>query len=146
MSVKSQGISLRVRKNLRLGKKLGKRELLRILIYSLLQLFSDTFDNSLHVSGHKSCCIGRILSMRLNASWCWVFEKVNPFCTYCQGTINSCTLNVTCWKHKKMAVRGGLSPFSGLTCKIVNSVGQGNFTIVRGKSKNFRNLWLWQPC
>ena len=38
-----------------------------------------------------------------------------------------------------IAVRGALSPFSGLTSEIVNS-------IVREKSGNFRNLWLWQPC
>ena len=49
-------------------------------------------------------------------------------------------------KHKKMAVRGVFSPFSGPNCKIVNSVGQGNFKFVRGNSKNFRNFWLWQPC
>ena len=47
---------------------------------------------------------------------------------------------------KKMAVRGGFSPFSGPNCKIVNSFGQGNFKFVRGKSKNFRTLSLWQPC
>ena len=135
MSEKSQGISLRVRENLSLGKKLGKREILRVHIYFLLYFkFFCTF------YGHESCCIG-IMSMKLNASWCWVSEKVNPFCTYCQGSINSCTLKVTFWKHKKMAVRGEFSPFSGPNCKIVNSVGQGNFKFVRKKSGNFRNLW-----
>ena len=44
------------------------------------------------------------------------------------------------------AVRGALSPLSGLICEIINSVGQGNFTFVLKKSGNFRNLWLWQPC
>ena len=33
-----------------------------------------------------------------------------------------------------MAVRGGLSPSSGLMCEIVHSVGQGNFTL-SGKSQ-----------
>ena len=28
-----------------------------------------------------------------------------------------------------------------IICEIVNSVGQGNFTFVREKSENFRNLW-----
>ena len=36
------------------------------------------------------------------------------------------------------AVRGGLSPLSRLICKIVYSVGQGNFTFVLKKSGNFR--------
>ena len=27
-------------------------------------------------------------------------------------------------------MRGGLSPFSGLICEIVDSVGQGNFTLI----------------
>ena len=47
-----------------------------------------------------------------------------------------------------MAERVALSPLSGLICEIVNSVGQGNFTVVRKrqeKSGDFRNLWLWQP-
>ena len=44
-----------------------------------------------------------------------------------------------------MAVRAALSPLSGLICEIVNSIGQGNFTFIRKKSGNFRNLWLWQP-
>jgi len=44
------------------------------------------------------------------------------------------------------AVRGGLNPLSGLICEIVNSAGKVDFTFVRKKSGNFRNLWLWQPC
>ena len=44
-----------------------------------------------------------------------------------------------------MAERVALSPLSGLICEIVNSVGQGNFTVVRKKAGDFRNLWLWQP-
>ena len=31
---------------------------------------------------------------------------------------------------------------SGLICEIVNSVGQGNFILVREKSGNFRNLFV----
>ena len=46
---------------------------------------------------------------------------------------------------ERMAVRGGLSPLSGLICKIANSVGEGNVTFVRKTSGKFRNLWLWQP-
>ena len=42
------------------------------------------------------------------------------------------------------ALRGALGPLSGLICEIVNSVGQGNFTFVRKRSGNFRNLWLRQ--
>ena len=44
------------------------------------------------------------------------------------------------------ALRGALGPLSGLICEIVNSVGQGNFTFVRKKSGNFKNLSLWQLC
>ena len=62
LSGKSQGISLRVRENLSLGKKLGKREILRVHIYFLLYFkFFYTF------YGHESCCIG-IMSVKLNAS------------------------------------------------------------------------------
>jgi len=43
-------------------------------------------------------------------------------------------------------VNGALSHLSGVICEIVDSVGQGNFTFVRKKSGNFKNLWLWQPC
>ena len=38
-----------------------------------------------------------------------------------------------------MTVREGLSPFSGIICEIVCSVGQGNFTFVRKKSGKFSN-------
>ena len=40
-----------------------------------------------------------------------------------------------------MAERVALSPLSGLICEIVNSVGQGNFTVVRkrqGKVRGFQ--------
>ena len=43
-------------------------------------------------------------------------------------------------------MNGALSPLSGVICEIVDSVGQGNFTFVRKKSGNFKNLWLWQLC
>ena len=39
---------------------------------------------------------------------------------------------------ERMTVREGLSPFSGIICEIVCSVGQGNFTFVRKKSGKFR--------
>ena len=44
-------------------------------------------------------------------------------------------------------MRGVLSPLSGIICEVIifNSVGLGNFTVVREKSGNFRNLWLLQP-
>ena len=67
-----------------------------------------------------------------------------------EGTIDSGTLHVTCWKHKYMGgedgcVRGGWRPSLGLICETVNSVGRGNFMFVSKKSGNFRNLWLWRP-
>ena len=43
---------------------------------------------------------------------------------------------------KDMAVRGESSPLSGIICATLNSVSQGNFTFVRKKVRNFRNLWL----
>ena len=39
-----------------------------------------------------------------------------------------------------MAVRGALSPFSGLVCKTFNSVGQENFTLVRKKSEKSQEI------
>ena len=41
-------------------------------------------------------------------------------------------------------MRGGWSPFSGLHCKIVNSLSQGNFTLVGENSRDFKNLRLRQ--
>ena len=41
----------------------------------------------------------------------------------------------------EIAVRGALSTISELIWEIVNSVGQGNFSLVREKSENFKNLW-----
>ena len=46
---------------------------------------------------------------------------------------------------ERMAVRGVLRTLSGLSFEIVYSLGQENFTFVRKKSGNFRNLCLWQP-
>ena len=43
---------------------------------------------------------------------------------------------------KDMAVRGESSPLSGIICATLNSVSRGNFTFVRKKVRNFRNLWL----
>ena len=45
-------------------------------------------------------------------------------------------------RAKDMAVRGESSPLSGIICAPLNSVSQGNFTFVRKKVRNFRNLWL----
>ena len=39
-------------------------------------------------------------SWNWRTSWRWVFKKIDPFCTLCYETINSCTLHVSCWKHK----------------------------------------------
>ena len=37
---------------------------------------------------------------------------------------------MTCWKHKEMVVRGGLSPFPGLICD-----WSGKFYVCQGKSQ-----------
>jgi len=49
-SEKSQGISLRVRENLSLGKKSGKSEILKyiIILFLLLLLFSDNLNSFVH--------------------------------------------------------------------------------------------------
>ena len=78
-SGKSQGISVRVKENLSLGKKSGKTEILRVHIH----YFFFTVNVFRHLKfictlyGHESCCICRILLIKLN----WVFKKINPFCT-----------------------------------------------------------------
>ena len=75
-SRKSQGISLRVRENLSLWKKSGKSEIL------------------------KSRSVGTFLRTWImfywTTSWCYVFKQITPVCTLYPGTINSCTLHVTC--------------------------------------------------
>ena len=40
-----------------------------------------------------------------------------------------------------MAARGGWRPLSGLICEIVNSVGQGNFLHLSGKSQGISNTY-----
>lgn len=52
-----------------------------------------------------------------------------------------CGINL---RGERMTMRGGWSPFSGLHCKIVNSLSQGNFTLVGENSRDFKNLRLRQ--
>ena len=78
------------------------------LFFSLYFCCFLTFKILLCIFSHESCCIGRMLVMKLRD--------------------------------------GSEGRASGLMCEIVKSVGLGNFTFVRKKSGNFRNLWLWQSC
>ena len=73
-------------------------------------------------------------------------KKLILFYMLYSGTIKSCTLHVT-WKsiNKWVERRGRLSPLWRLICEIRDSVGLGNFTFVREKSRNFGNLWMWKP-
>lgn len=45
-----------------------------------------------------------------------------------------------------MAERVALSPLSGLICEIVNSVGQGNFTVVRKKAGKSQGISETSGC
>ena len=70
-------------------------------------------------------------------SWCWVFKKI-----FFGRYVKKLSIQVHCvclaesinkWV-KGIAVRGTLSPLSGLICEFVNLIGQGNFTFIRKKS------------
>ena len=74
-------------------------------------------------------------------SLCLIFPCINGLsvwihvhCMWLAKSINR--------RAKDMAVRGESSPLSGIICASLNSVSQGNFTFVRKKVRNFRNLWL----
>ena len=101
--------------------------------------------------GHDTCWISRILFHLIERQADVKFPRKSIlFPCYVKELsihVNRVCLaeSITKWV-KRMAVRGGWRPLSGLICEIVNSVGQGNFTFVREKSGNFKHLWLWQPC
>ena len=80
-----------------------------------------------------------------NWTKCWYtgFSRMSiPFARY----VKELSIHVHCtWLAesmnkwvKRMALRRGLSPLSGLICAIVNSVGQGNFIFVRKKVREFQ--------
>ena len=90
-----------------------------------------------------------ILFMKLNSKLIVGFQKSRSFLhvivkeLHC---INSCTLHVSCWKHKLINGWRGSGcegstehwvhyELSGLICAIVNSVDQGNFTVFRKNSE-----------
>ena len=135
-SGKSQGILLQVRENLSLGKKSGKREILRVHIYS----FPPTFIVLWHLKffctfyGHESCCINKNIVHEIEwQTGCWVFKKINPLLHILSRNYQySCTKHMTWhgWKNKEMAVRRGLSPFPGLICD-----WSGKIYLCQGKSQ-----------
>ena len=95
-SGKSQGILLQVRENLSLGKMSGKREILRVHIYS----FPPTFIVLWHLKffctfhGHESCCVNKNIVHEIEWQANVGFSRKSIlFCTYCQGPIN---INVQC--------------------------------------------------
>ena len=78
------------------GKSQGKFKSLKDVNKRVnIEVFPSTFIVFLHSKffctfyGHELCCIGRIFFMKLN-------DKLNPFCMLWSGTINSCTVHVTC--------------------------------------------------
>ena len=99
--------------NLSLWKKSGKSEILRVRIYyfsRLLLLFSNIQNYFVHftVMNHVTL-VEYDRSRNWTKSWFWIFKKTNPFGTLClKGStgVISCTLNVTCWKHKNMGGEG----------------------------------------
>ena len=73
-------------------------------------------------------------------------KKLILFCMLYSGTIKSCTLHPLIYAFSShVERRGRLSPLWRLISEIRDSVGQGNFTFVREKSRNFGNLWMWKP-
>ena len=89
-------------------------------------------------------------------SWWWVFKKVDPFlalllrsyqfmytaCVWLKAEINKWLQGIRLWEERWVHYK--LSELK--ICAIVNSVGQGSFTVVGKKSGKSRNLWLYQPC
>ena len=83
-SGESPGISLQVRENFSLWKKSRNSEVLS-------QSTFCTF------YGHESCYIVHEIEEQADVGFS---RKFDPFWTLCYETINSCTLHVSCWKHK----------------------------------------------
>ena len=97
-SEESQELHLELAKNWNLRKNLGNSEILRVHIY-----FSRLFLRCKILCkfyGHESCCIGRILFMKFNDKlMLGISRKSVLFARYGFRTINSCTLQVTCWNQ-----------------------------------------------
>ena len=97
-SEKSQELHFEPAKNLSLWKNSGNSEILRVHMY-----FSRLFLRCKILCtfyGHESCCIGRILFMKLNDKLMFgISRKSILFARYGFRTINSCTLQVTCWNQ-----------------------------------------------
>ena len=99
--------------NLSLWKKSGKSEILRVRIYyfsRLLLLFSKILNYFVHFTVMNHVILVEYdRSRNWTTSWFWIFKKTNPFGTlWLKGStvVISCTLNVTCWKHKYMGGEG----------------------------------------
>ena len=97
-SEKSQELHFEPAKNLSLWKTSGNSEILRVHMY-----FSRLFLRCKILCtfyGHESCCIGRILFMKLNDKLMFgISRKSILFARYGFRTINSCILQVTCWNQ-----------------------------------------------
>ena len=94
---KVEEISVWVRENLNVWKKSRENEILRVHIYSFpstlivflyLKFFSTFY-------GHESCCSVVHCGLLLLLIY---YSKLNN--KLYQGTINSYSLYVTCWKYK----------------------------------------------
>ena len=110
----SQGISLRVRENLSLGKKSGKSEILRVRNYffPLLLLFSDRWNSFVHFTDMDHVVLVEYCSWNWTTS-CVGFSRKSVLFAH---IVKELSIQVHCtWlnesKNKwveKMAVRGGL--------------------------------------
>ena len=128
-SGKSQGISLQVRENFSLWKKSGKSEVLS----------QSTFCT---IYGHESFYIVHEIEEQTDVGFS---RKFDPFWTLCYETINSCTLHVSCWKHKFYRLwemlwvlyQDWFVPLLIQWVKELLYLGKR-----QGKSGNFRNFWL----
>ena len=88
-SENSQELHFDPAKNLRLWKTSGNSEILGVLVCFLVYFY-----------GVKFFGIGRILFMKLNDKlMCGISRKSILFARYGFRTINSCTLQVTCWNQ-----------------------------------------------
>ena len=115
-SEKSQELHFEPAKNLSLWKNSGNSEILRVHMY-----FSRLFLRCKILCtfyGHESCCIGRIMFIKLNDKLMFGISRKSILFARCGfRTINSCTLQLSCWNQV-----GWLDVFEG-SCRAFSCDG-----------------------
>ena len=113
---------------------------MNFILLPLFLLFYNIKNTFVHFTDVNHVVLLEYCSWNWMTSWCWVLKKINPFgryvkkllihvhCTWLDESISEWVKRMVCW---------GLSLLSGLItiCEVVNSVGQGRYIRLSGKSQ-----------